>query len=112
MKKTAQVSVRRNSKKGGLDLEVEVPVFLMKEGKIHVAYSPMLQLCSHGKTKQQAEKHFRGTMELFFEGLMEMGTLDTVLQDLGWTKQNRSWESPVEVKQIIAVPFRPVATAR
>src|SRR3989338_3119306 len=95
----ARVSVRRGSRKRAPDLEVEVPVFLMKEGKIYVSYSPMLELCSHGKTKRQAEKNFREAMQLFFEGLVEMGTLDEALEEMGWTKRKSSWESPIEIKQ-------------
>jgi predicted RNase H-like HicB family nuclease len=103
MQNIAHVSIRKNPKSGNLHIEFGMPIILKKEGKTHIAYSPMLDLCSHGKTQQQAEKHFREAVELFFEEIILKGTADEVLRDLGWMKEGKKWQSPVVVKQVFSL---------
>ena len=66
--------------------EVNLPVTIFKEGKSYVVYSPALDLSSSASTYKKAQARFSEVVELFFSELTEMGTLDTVLLDLGWQK--------------------------
>ncbi len=77
--------------------KVRIPVFLSKERKSYVAYSPALDLSSCGRTLAQAQKRFSGAVGLFLDELEAMGTLDQVLTELGWQKQEhprKEWIPP------------------
>jgi predicted RNase H-like HicB family nuclease len=63
-----------------------LPVTIFREGKAFVAYTPALDLSSAGKTEAQARRMFTEAIEAFFEELIEMGTVESVLKELGWTK--------------------------
>jgi hypothetical protein len=80
-----------------MDRRVKVPVFFCREGKLYVAYSPILDLSSCGKTMQEAQKRFANAVNLFLDELEAMGTLDEVLTELGWHKQEhprKEWIPP------------------
>ena len=77
--------------------KVKIPMFLFKERKTYVAYCPVLDLSSCGKTIQEAQKRFASAVNLFLDELQEMGTLDQVLRELGWHKQEhprKEWIPP------------------
>jgi len=80
-----------------LQLQVSLPVMVLKEGKRFVAYTPALDISTSGKTLQQAQKRFAELAMLFLEELVEMGTVNQVLSGLGWQKLNQQWTPPVVV---------------
>ncbi len=80
------------------DVSYALPVTIFREGKAFVAYTPALDLSSTGKTEGEAKRMFAEAVDLLFEELIEMGTLETVLKDLGWTKQDGTFQPPVVVK--------------
>ncbi|MCL4353591.1 type II toxin-antitoxin system HicB family antitoxin [Patescibacteria group bacterium] len=73
-----------------LRVQFTLPVSILKEGDAFVAYTPVLDLSTSGNTFEQAQKNFVEAVNLFFEELMEMGTADEVLKDLGWQKQDNN----------------------
>lgn len=81
-----------------------VPVSFLSEGDHIVAYTPVLDLATSGKSFKEAEQRFIEVVEIFFEELIEMGTLDEVLSELGWQKVKKQWTPPAiiahELKQI------------
>jgi hypothetical protein len=86
----------------GVAQKIKVPVFYSKEGRSFVAYSPALDLSSCGRTLAQAQKRFSTAVALFLGELEDMGTLDSVLTELGWKKQSRSpkeWVAPHLLKR-------------
>jgi hypothetical protein len=97
------------SKPSAANLEYNLPVVLMRQGKYFIAYTPALELSVQGRSKADVQKRFGEAVVLFFEDLHERGTMDEVLEDLGWVKRARSaWmppqliDSPSEIK--VAVP--------
>lgn len=87
-----------------------LPLLFLKEGKSFIAYSPALDLSASGTTIAKAKKSFEQIITLFFEELVERGTLEEVLRDMGWFKQNSEWQPPIEIQEITSVSFRlPVA---
>lgn len=80
-----------------MQVQVNLPVSFLKEGKIYVAYTPALDLSTCGKTLAEAERMFKEVVELFIEELQRMGTLDKTLSDLGWVKVKREWHSPMPI---------------
>lgn len=80
---------------------VKIPVFISKEGRSFVAYSPAVDLSSAGKSVREAQKRFSEAVDLFFDELEDMGTLEQVLTELGWEKQEhprKEWIPPHVLK--------------
>ena len=78
-------------------IKFSLPVSILKEGKTFVAYTPALDLSTSGDSLKGARKNFNEAVNLFFEELVELGTLEEVLANLGWKKQNNVFEPPVVV---------------
>ena len=72
-------------------MSMNLPVAVIKQGKSFVAYSPVLDLSTVGKTEAMAKKMFVEAVIIFFEELLEMGTLNEILMDLGWQKIKKAW---------------------
>lgn len=86
------------------NLKIQLPVSILKEGKAYIAYSPALDLSTAGATFDEAVKHFDEAVQIFFEEIDEMGTLDEVMEELGWEKQKNQWNPPV----VVSHEMRPV----
>lgn len=64
-------------------MQINIPVSILKEGKIFVAYTPALDFSTSGKTLEQVQRRFEEAVELFFEELQRMGTVHEVLESRG-----------------------------
>ena len=88
----------------------KLPVLFLREGLKFVAYTPALDISTCGNTFEQAKKRFAEALDIFFQELVKMGTLDQVLSDCGWTKVARPrahWVPPVLIgqeQQSISIP--------
>ena len=87
-----------------LSFKASLAVTFLREGDGFVAYSPALDLSTCGNTFEQAKKRFAEAAEIFIEECHKMGTLGSVLEDLGWKKSKNSWKPPVVVAQD-SIPF-------
>lgn len=68
----------------------KLPVTITKQGKRFVAYSPVLDISTSGKSVKDAQKKFGELVNIFIEEIVEAGTLHNVLAELGWKKvQNK-----------------------
>ena len=81
-----------------LFLEVSLPVSITKEDGHFVAYTPALDLSTSADSVEEVKKRFDEVVQIFFEELIEKGTLDDVLKELGWTKADKKWSPPVVVE--------------
>lgn len=79
--------------------KAQISIAILKEGNRYIAFSPAFDLSTSGKSVEDASKHFEEAVQLFFEETMEAGTLEQVLQDLGWKKGKLKWNPPVIVSQ-------------
>ena len=77
--------------------QFSLPISIIKEGRYYIAYSPALDLSTSAKTFEEVKKRFDEVVEIFFEELLEKGTLDKVLNELGWQKVDKEWYPPVVV---------------
>lgn len=80
------------------DINYSLPVTIFKEKDAFVAYTPALDLSSVGKTEDEAKRMFTEAVESFFEELKALGTLEEVLENLGWTKHDNTFEPPKVVE--------------
>lgn len=78
---------------------VSLPVQIIRQGKKYIAFTPALDLSTSGLSETQAQKRFDELVHIFFEEIIEAGTLDEVLKELGWEKQDKSWQPPQIVAQ-------------
>lgn len=86
-----------------------LPVTIFREGAAFVAHSPALDLSSVGSSEEEAKRMFAEAVETFFEELIDMGTLDGVLKDLGWTKSKGKFQPPEVVRQSVVDVMVPMA---
>ncbi len=76
---------------------VKLTVFIFREGDKYIAYTPALDLSTCGDSSEQAKRRFEEIVKIFFEEIIEMGTLDTVLEECGWRKEkelDKRWIPP------------------
>lgn len=82
-----------------LALQFSLPVAVIREKKRYVAYTPALDLSTSGRTIKEARKRFVEAANIFLEEIIEQGTADEVLGNLGWQKAQKRWMPPVIVSQ-------------
>lgn len=80
-----------------IPMQFSLPIAILKEGDSFVAYTPALDLSTSGDTFEEAQKNFVEAVNIFFEELIEMKTIDEVLAGLGWQKQNNIFSPPIVV---------------
>jgi len=74
-------------------MNISIRIEIFKEGDLYVALSPELNVSSFGETIEDAKNSLKEAVEAFIEGCQEMGTLEDVLEESGFSKINNSWES-------------------
>ena len=74
--------------------EIPYTVHTFREGPTYVAYVPELDISSCGATNDEARRHIREAVQAFVETSVEMGTLDEILQESGYTRSGNAWEAP------------------
>ena len=79
---------------GMAKLSYNLPVVIMKQDKHFVAYSPALDLSTVGKSEKDAQRMFVQAADIFFEEIIQAGTANEVLSDLGWKKVQQKWNPP------------------
>jgi predicted RNase H-like HicB family nuclease len=82
-----------------ITLNAKIPVSIFKENELFVAYSPVLDLSTCGKTFEEVKKRFNEIVSLFFEEIIKKDTVDEVLQNMGWRKTQKKWTPPLIVSQ-------------
>ncbi len=88
---------------------VKLQVDFLREGGNFIAFSPALDLATHGKSMAEARKSFEEAAELFFETIIENGTYKEVLTNLGWAIEGKKSTPPMIVSrdmQSISLPVR------
>ena len=82
-----------------VNMEIELPVSIFREGSLFVAYTPALDLSTSAKTYEGAKKRFSNLIPIFMEELIKKGTMDEYLESLGWRKIQKKWLPPAVVFQ-------------
>lgn len=74
--------------------EFSFDAHIFKEGDTFVAYVPALDLSSCGATDEEARKNIRDAVRGFLAASADMGTLDEILQEAGYERQDDGWHAP------------------
>lgn len=78
------------------NIETKIPVILFEEGDKFVAYSPAIDLSTCGNSEAQARQRFIEAASIFFDEIINMGTVEDVLTECGWHKlpDKNTWLPP------------------
>lgn len=82
-------------------LSFSLPVMITKQNKRFVAYTPALDISTSGTTEKKAKARFIELANIFLEEIMEAGTANDVLSELGWKKIQKKWTPP----QVVSSPY-------
>ena len=74
-------------------MNISVRIEIFKEGEVYVALSPDLNVSSFGDTIEDAKESLKEAIGAFVEECQEMGTLEEVFEESGFSKVNNSWTS-------------------
>ncbi len=75
-------------------LSLKIPVSIFKEDKHFIAYTPALDLSTSGDSFKEVKNRFEEAVYIFFDEVSKRGTLEEVLQELGWKKLKKTWSPP------------------
>lgn len=67
---------------------------ITKQNKRFVAYTPALDISTSGRSEKEVKVRFTELVNLFLEEIMEAGTANDVLMELGWKKVQKQWTPP------------------
>ena len=84
-------------------IEVNLAVAFIQEGDKVVAYTPALDISTSGKNEAEAKERFSELVNIFLADLVENNTVDSVLSDLGWVKNQNQWMPPAISQKSINV---------
>ena len=74
-----------------------IEVCFKPRGKWWLACAPEIDVCTQGKTFEEAQQNIREAIQAFVEYCLERGTLDQVLAEAGFSKVKiRSFRRAVE----------------
>jgi len=76
-----------------IQFHVKIPFAIHVEDDVFVSSCPPLDVVSQGETKEEALKNLAEATRLFIETCYQMGTLDQVLGELGFSKTEELSES-------------------
>ncbi|MDY6854451.1 MAG: type II toxin-antitoxin system HicB family antitoxin [Thermodesulfobacteriota bacterium] len=69
-------------------MNLNVTIEIWHKGKWYVAKCPELDFISQGKTREEAKKNLLDVIQIQFEEMRQIGTLDEYLAECGYEKQN------------------------
>ena len=81
-------------------VQFSVPVSILKEGDNFIAYSPVLDLSTVGKTFAEAKMMFEEAVKIFFEEIVAKRTIDEALSELGWQKKKKTFIPPTIISHM------------
>lgn len=66
---------------------------IFKEGDVYVGLCPELNISSFGEDIEDAKRSLQEAIEGFLEECEEMGTLEEILEESGFSQEGDSWVS-------------------
>ncbi len=64
--------------------ELNITIEIWRKGKTYLASAPELDFISQGRTFEEAKKNLLEVIDIQFEEMTEMGSLDEYLQECGF----------------------------
>ena len=76
------------------NIACKLPVIITKQNSSFVAYSPALDISTSGHSLKKVKQRFVELSGIFIEEILEAGTINEVLSELGWKKVQKVWNPP------------------
>lgn len=76
---------------------LKITIEFWKEGSIFVACCPEIDMVAQGYSLEEAKKNLLEVIEIQFEEMKEMGTLEGFLKDMGFDSRGEILESSREI---------------
>ena len=80
-------------------MTIETTTRIWREGAQYIAHAMPLDVASAGDTPEAARAALREAIGLFIATAREHGTLEDVLEECGYTRDNGRWVAPHIVEQ-------------
>jgi hypothetical protein len=80
-------------------MTIETTTRIWKEGKHYIAHAMPLDVSSAGDNADAAKTALQEAVELFIATAKAQGTLEDILEECGYVRQNRNWIAPQIVAQ-------------
>ena len=77
--------------------KLNLTIELFKEGKTYISHNPELGVSSCGKNPAQAKKNLGDAILGFIESAKELGTLEEILEESGFSFKNKHWQAPEKI---------------
>ena len=77
-------SAARSKPAQGDSMRIQITEELWKEGSMFVSYAPELDIAACGETAQQAKDNLQEVIQINFEEMKKLGTLEKFLIDAGF----------------------------
>ncbi|MEW6685601.1 MAG: type II toxin-antitoxin system HicB family antitoxin [Candidatus Edwardsbacteria bacterium] len=76
-------------------IPIEFDIIVFKEENVFIEYCPELDVSSCGNTIDEARKNLKTAVRLFLEETEKMGTLEDILKEANYTKdETGKWIPP------------------
>ena len=86
-------------------MEIQFTTRVFKEGRTFVAHALELDVSSCGGSKDKALKNLKEAVRLFLEEAEDMGTLERILQEAGYSKTKQKLTRPFISVQRMTLPL-------
>ena len=80
-------------------ISLEFDIIVFKEDKAYVAYSPELDISSCGNSVDHAKDMLKTAVRLFLEEADKMETLEDILEESGYKKNEKRPKRPLDPSQ-------------
>ena len=78
-------------------MELNITIEVWQKRSWFIAKCPELDFISQGKTRDEAKKNLLEVIQIQFEEMAEMGTLDDYLAESGYEKKNETFIPKTEM---------------
>ncbi len=78
-------------------MKIDITIEVWQKGKWFIAKCPELDFISQGTTRDQAKKNLLEVIQIQFEEMDEIGTLNEYLSECGYDKENDTILNRVEM---------------
>jgi len=87
-------------------MEIQFTTRIFKEGRTYVAHALELDVSSCAGTKEKAIRNLKEAVRLFLEEAGNMGTLEQILEEAGYSKNRRKLAPPQSISvQRMSLPL-------
>jgi len=93
------ITIKRNEiqLKDKVDMQLKGTIQIWEKGKWFVARCPELDFVSQGKSPEEAKRNLLEVIQIQFEEMKALGTLDDYLQECGYSRENETLEPDTEM---------------